>query len=61
MKFKNKTVMKRSGKVQMVYKPTQTSKEQNWTYDFSNFWQLVKLIWKAYRNNANKTYIFFNQ
>lgn len=52
---------KRSGKVQLVFKPTRTTKEVNMVYSFVGIWQMAKVLYRAYKSVAYKVYIFFDE
>ena len=53
--------MKKSGKVQFVYKPTDKLRERNLTYSFIGLWQFLKVMWKAYKTPPDKFYVFFDE
>jgi len=53
--------MKKTGDIQVVFKPTKTAREKNWVYPFNGLFNLVRLIWKHSKSNPSKIMIFFDQ
>jgi len=53
--------MKITGTIQVVFKPTETTKEKNYAYGFKGFLPLVKRCWNAYKSKPDKIMIFFER
>lgn len=52
--------MKKTGKIQLVFKPTETTNERNVVLSFVGLFQLAKELWKAYKSGCYKFYVFFD-
>lgn len=52
--------MRKSGKIQMQFKPTVLFKERNEVVTFSGIVQFFKMCYKVFQKKPDKVFIFFD-
>lgn len=45
-------------KIQVKFKATEKSKEQNFVYTATNFFKILRIVYKAKRDKASAVYLF---